>query len=44
MKELDNLDGWIEKISFGNKVLEGLHEDIQKINNKIREKFLEVDK
>lgn len=33
-EELDKLDDWIEKLLAGNKFMEGLYEDIQKIRNK----------
>ena len=33
VEELDKLDDWIEKISAKNKVMEGLHMDIQKLRD-----------
>lgn len=43
-EELDDIYDWIEKVSMGNKFMEGLYVDIQEIKNKSRGKFLEVDK
>ena len=44
VEELDKLKDWIEKIVFNNKVMEGLHEDIQKLKDQTQEHILEVDK
>ena len=40
MKELGKLDDWLDKIDIGNKVMEGLHEDIQRVERlESRENF-----
>lgn len=43
-EELDKLDDWIEKISPGNKVMEGLHEDIQRLRDQTQEQILEAER
>lgn len=44
IEELDKLEDWIGKISVRNKVMEGLHKEIQQIKDKTQEQFLEVEK
>ena len=44
IEELDKLSDWIEKILIGNKVMEGLHEEIQWIKDKTQEQFLEMER
>ena len=43
-KELDKLNDWIEKISADNKVIQGLHEDIQRLRDQTQEEILEAEK
>lgn len=42
VEELDMLNDMIEKILAGNKVMEGMHEEIQRINDKDQDQFLEA--
>ena len=44
VEELDKLEDWIAKIDVGNKVMEGLHEDIQKLKDQTQETILEADR
>ena len=44
IEELDKIQDWIEKITAGNKVMEGLHEYIQKLKDQTQENILEVVK
>ena len=44
MEELDKLEDWIKKIISNNKVMETLHEGIQKLKYQTQEKILEVEK
>ena len=43
-EDLEKLDDWIENISTDNKVMEGLHTDIQKIRDQTQEKILKVER
>ncbi len=43
-EDLDKLKDLIERIDVGNKVMEGLHEDIQKLKDQTQEKVLEAKK
>ena len=43
-KEHDKLKDWIKKIPSNNKVMEELHEDIQRLRDHTQEKILEVEK
>ena len=36
-EELDVIDDWIEKIAYGNKVMETLHGEIHKLKDQARE-------
>ena len=40
--KLDKIDGWIEKIVDGNKVMVTLHVDIHKLKDQTQEKILEA--
>ena len=44
VEDLENLDEWIKKISIGNKLMEGLHENIQRIRDQTQEQILEVER
>ena len=43
-EQLDKLDHQIKKISTSNKVMKGLHDEIQQIKDRAQEKFLEVER
>ena len=44
VEELDKIDNWIEKIAYGNKVMEKLRVKIHKLKDQTQEKNLEVEK
>ena len=43
-EELDMIDDWIEKIEYGNKVMETLYEEIHRLKDQARELILEAEK
>ena len=43
-EELDLIDDWIEKIAYGNKVIETLHDEIHKLKDQAQERILEAEK
>ena len=38
------IDDWIEKIAYGNKVMETLHDEIHRLKDQAGEQILEVEK
>ena len=38
------IDDWIEKIAYGNKVMETLHGEIHRLKDQARERILEAER